>query len=124
LTFTGNLQCRRSSAPQGVTLIGRTSAGERVHLSLLGVVPPDLPAQLEGAEVVRTSAEHYRISSGGRAWTMTARWYLHIDLSAAFYAAVPPRSVPLGKRLFWRLVLAGARTRLAQGWLARSRVER
>jgi hypothetical protein len=121
VSFTGSLECRRSAGCAGVTLVGRTSSGDLVHLSLLGAVPEDLPARLDAAEIERVDAQHYRISSGARAWVLAARPFLHYDLSAAFYAAVPPRPVPPLKRLFWRLVLAAARTRPVRAWLARAR---
>jgi hypothetical protein len=36
--------------------------------------------------------------------------HVHRDVGNAFYRAVPPRLVPLRKRLFWRVVLALAGT--------------
>jgi hypothetical protein len=118
--FSGSVECRRSSAVQCITLVGRTEAGEQLRLSLFGVTSADLPPRLEAPEVEHNAGEHYRISSGGRIWTLSGPCYAHWDSTAAFYAAVHPRRVPLMKRLFWRSVLAAARTRLAQWWLARS----
>jgi hypothetical protein len=120
LSFPGGLECHRYAGPAGVTLVGRTTRGDTLHLSLLGAMPEDLPARLEAAELERVDAEHYRISSNGRAWVVPAKPFLHYDLSAAFYAALPPRRVPLRKRLFWRLLLAAARTPPIRSWLARS----
>jgi hypothetical protein len=37
--------------------------------------------------------------------------HLHRDVAPPFYRALPPRPVPPGKRLFWRLVLALAASR-------------
>jgi hypothetical protein len=45
----------------------------------------------------------------------------HRDVRAAVFAAVPQRRAPLGKRLFWRLVLALARVPGGVGLLRRLR---
>jgi hypothetical protein len=118
--FSGSVECRRSPEVQCITLVGRTEAGEQIHLLLRGAVPADLPSHLQGAVVEHTEGARYRISSQGRLWTVSGRCYVHTDVTAAFYAAVRPRPVPLVKRVLWRLVLAAARTRVAQWWLARS----
>ena len=61
-------------------------------------------------------AGRYRIVSGERAWLLSAR-AVHVSREVAipFYRALPPRAVPLSKRLFWRtvLALAGSRAGLA-----------
>jgi hypothetical protein len=46
--------------------------------------------------------------------------HVHRDIGRTFYRAIPPRPVPLAKRLFWSLVLAlaGSRTgKLVLSWL-------
>jgi hypothetical protein len=118
--FTGGVECRRSFAVQCITLVGCTESGAQVHLSLLGAVDAELPPRLQAAQVEHTGADHYRISSAGGIWTLSGRCYVHTDATEAFYAAVRPRPVPFAKRLFWRLVLAAAGTRVAQRWLVRS----
>jgi hypothetical protein len=45
----------------------------------------------------------------------------HRDMRAAVFAAVPQRRAPLGKRLFWRMVLAVARVPAALALLRRVR---
>jgi hypothetical protein len=45
----------------------------------------------------------------------------HQDVRAAVFAVVPQRKAPLGKRLFWRLVLVLARMPGALSLLARLR---
>ncbi len=118
--FTGSVECRRSGGAGLVTLVGRDTAGAPVHLSLVGALPEDLPARLPTASVDCIEAERYRISAGERAWVVAAaRAYLHYDLSEAFYGALPPRRVPFGKRLLWRLVLAAAASRVGAWWLGR-----
>jgi len=42
----------------------------------------------------------------------------HEDVSAAVYAVIPPRRVPLAKRAFWRVVLYLLRHRRGRAWLA------
>jgi hypothetical protein len=118
--FTGSVECRQSSGVRCITLVGRNQAGEQIHLSLLGVAAADLPARLQAAEVERAEGERYRISAEGRTWMLSGRGFVHSDASAAFYAALRPRPVPLVKRVLWRFALAAARTRVVQWWLARS----
>lgn len=120
MRFAGSVECRRSGGAASITLVGRDAAGEPVHLALLAPAPADLPPRLDAASVECLEAQRYRISADGRAWTVVApRAYLHYDVSEAFYRAVPPRPVPLAKRLFWRLVLSAAATRAGRRWLAR-----
>lgn len=119
----GSLECRRASEPPCLTLVGRDQGGNRVHLTLLGALPEDIPPRLDAASVTRLGAGRYEISAPGRAWELAAlRAYLHYDLSEAFYRAVRPRRVPLAKRLFWRVVLAAAASRPGRRWLARRRL--
>ncbi len=120
MRFTGRVECRRTSGAATLTLIGLDAAGDRVHLSLLGDVPADLPGRLDAASVDCVEAQRFRIVADGRSWTVAApRAYLHHDLSEVFYRAVPPRAVPLAKRLFWRIVLSAAASRFGRRWLAR-----
>jgi hypothetical protein len=121
LKFTGSVQCRQSAGVPGVTLVGRTEAGDQAYLSLIARVPPEVPAQIESPEVERVDAEHHRICAGALTFTLeAAQSYLHRDVSGAFYQALRPRPVPLARRVLWRLVLAAARTRIAAWWLGRS----
>ena len=120
--FTGPVDCRRAeSGPIGLMLIGRSAdRPERIWLAFEGVAPRDLPALIESATVQRTSAQHYQIASQERAWTLTAaRVHLHRDVSAVFCAALPPRPVPLLKRLLWALGLIVAASPAGR-WLIRA----
>jgi hypothetical protein len=47
--------------------------------------------------------------------------HMHRDVSPAFYAAVPPRRVPLFKRVLWTVGLAVAASPLGRYWLNRVR---
>ncbi len=121
LKFTGLVECRRFSGLPGVTLVGRTDTGEQAYLSLVGGTPAELPARIESLEVELLDPEHCRISAPALSLTLrVVSSFLHRDVSGAFYQAVRPRRVPLARRIFWRLVLAAARTRVATWWLARS----
>ncbi|HTW39083.1 MAG TPA: hypothetical protein VMD49_10990 [Steroidobacteraceae bacterium] len=117
--FSGRVECRRPSGAGCLALVGRTVEGAQMHLSLRGGVPEDLPAQLEAPRVEQVGAERYEISCAERTWTLDGRCFVHVDVGTVFYAAVPPRPVPLPKRALWRWVLAAARTRIVQRWLAR-----
>ena len=112
--FRGPVSCLRGSAPLGLTLIGETPGhpGERTALAFSAPAPADFPAALEGAVIERVGAQQYRITSAPREWLIAApAVHLHRDIGARFYRAIPPRRVPLRKRLFWRVVLALAASR-------------
>jgi hypothetical protein len=102
----------------GLTLIGRTidRPDEIATLAFTGVAPSGLPEALEDATVEQIDAAgQYRIWSGKREWLLAARSvHLHREVSATFYRAISPRLVPWNKRLFWRIVLAMAASRLGK----------
>ncbi len=113
----GVICCPQSGPSAGVTLCG-VSAGdphERLILSFIAGTGADLPATLDGATVVALGEGRYRIDSPPRQWFIRAHaLHLHRDARPVFFQAIPPRPAPLGKRLFWRVVLwaAGHRTGL------------
>lgn len=119
MKLSGSLECRRTQGPARVTLVGRGEAGEPMYLALVGSVPPDLPRRLDAASIEELAEERYRIEGGGCTWIICARRYLHEDVAAAFYAAVPPRRPPLARRFLWRVVLALAGSRAGRWWLMR-----
>lgn len=123
--FSAAVECRRDeSSPLGLTLSGRTAADELAHLAFLCPAPSEFPAQLEAPTVERLSPQQFRISSGERSFLISAaQSYLHRDVSAQFRRAVPQRSAPLIKRLFWRMVLGAASHPLGRWWLARREQE-
>lgn len=43
----------------------------------------------------------------------------HEDVGTAIQVVIPPRPVPFGKRLFWRLVLWALQTSVGRTWIAR-----
>ena len=119
--FQGPVTCRRDDGVSvGVTLVGAAadSPGETLILTLIGMAPKDLPGTLPAARVVALDGQRCRIESSPREWLLSVRAiYAHRDVGTAFYRAIPPRPVPLKKRLFWRLVLLLAGGRLGRRML-------
>lgn len=107
--FRGGVSCRRdSSGPLGLTLIGWTTEhpDERVSLAFSGRAPDTLPEVLEDPTVDCVGQGKYRIATGPREWTIeVTALHLHREVAVPFYEAIPPRTVPWSKRLFWGLVL-------------------
>ncbi len=116
--FRGPVTCRREPGVcPGLTLIGAAAddPGETLILTFLGAAPEDLPRTLMAPSVVALDGQCYRIASPPQQWRVWARTvYVHRDVTAAFCHAVPPRSVPWTKRLFWRLVLLLAGDRVGR----------
>lgn len=115
--FQGGVSCRRDEGPLGLTLTGRTSdrPEEVATLAFAGAAPQGLPEALEDATVEQDEAGRYRIWSGTREWLLCARSaHLHREVSSTFYRAISPRPVPWSKRLFWRVVLALAASRMGK----------
>lgn len=112
--FAGAVRCAPGAPPFTLTLTGAAAAPAAGGLTLTfsGSAPADLPATLAGARVDVPAPGVYRITSGTRAWQVAGGSLSATrEAAAAFYAALPPRPVPLVKRLFWRLVLALAASR-------------
>jgi hypothetical protein len=108
LRFRDWSACRRDGeGPLGLIVLGSTveRPGEVVQLAFAGRAPADLPDALENATVERLTERRYRISSGARQWMIDGVAHVHREIGKAFYQAVPPRLVPLRKRVFWRVAL-------------------
>ena len=106
-TFSGLVTCTRTSSA-ALTLSGaaRDVPAERLVLTFTGVASCDVPATVTDARVTRVDGRTYRLESPPAHWLIRARaLHLHRDVRAEFFRAVPPRRVPLGKRLFWRALL-------------------
>ena len=115
--FRGGVSCRRDDGPLGLTLIGRTTdrPDEMATLAFAAAAPPGLPEALEDATVEQLDAGRYRIWSDKREWIFPARSvHLHREVSTTFYRAIAPRLVPWNKRLFWRIVLSIASSRVGK----------
>jgi hypothetical protein len=114
-SFRGRVECARGAAPLGLTLTGFTAEhpGERTMLAFSTSVPaPDFPDSLQDPVIEQLGARRYRIGSGSRSWMIEASAvHLHRDVGAVFYRALPPRPVPLLRRVFWALVLTLAASR-------------
>jgi hypothetical protein len=120
--FPGWISCRRDGeGPLGLILVGRTQdrPEEAVQMSFACRAPADMPDALEDATVTRLGPRRYRISSGARSWTLDAVAHVHREVATAFYKALPPRPVPLRKRLFWRTLLALAANKYGRRLLLR-----
>jgi hypothetical protein len=118
--FRGGVSCRRDDGPLGLTLIGRTidRSDEVATLAFAGTAPEGLPEALEDATVEQIGAGQYRIWSGKREWIFSARSvHFHREVSTTFYRAIAPRLVPWNKRVFWRIVLAMAASRVGKSLL-------
>jgi hypothetical protein len=112
--FTGPVSCSRTPGPLGLTLAGHTAdrPEQEVRLAFAGTAPAELPGQLDGALIERAGSGAYRIVSGARSWTLTARsLHMHRDVAQEFYRAIPPRPAPLRRRLLFGAMLALARSR-------------
>jgi hypothetical protein len=116
--FAGTVSCQRS--PRGAlkfTLSGTAAEpAQPVTVGFTTAAPTGLPASLQDAVVEERAAGMFRISSPAGEWPLLAQtMHVHRDVTAAFYRAIPPRPVPVGKRMFWRLVLllAASRTGMA-----------
>jgi hypothetical protein len=115
--FRGGVSCRRDDGPLGLTLIGRTTdrPDEIATLAFAAAAPPGLPEALEDATVEQVEAGRYLIRSDLREWVFSARSaHLHREVASTFYRAIAPRLVPWKKRLFWRVVLAVAASRVGK----------
>ena len=123
-TFRGAVRCERSTQLLGLTLAGELveAPGEPALLTFSSPAGPVLPAEMSDLLIERVEPGRYRLASGTREWFFTASAvHLQRDVAAAFYRALPPRPVPLGKRVFWRVVLALAASRRGLELLRRLR---
>jgi hypothetical protein len=116
--FHGSVACLRGDGPLGLTLRGATGTppGEPAVLAFSAAAPSQFPDVLVDALIERAAPGRYRIASAEGEWLITARAvHLHLDVALPFYRALPPRRVPLARRLFLTavLALAGSRAGLA-----------
>lgn len=113
--FRGPVSCRRSRNALALTGAAADPGGGILIVTLTTSVVPDTPDSMEAATIRALDAQHYRITAGSQDWVVTATAaHVHRDIGDAFYRAIPPRAVPLTKRLFLRIVLALAGTRVGK----------
>ncbi len=110
------------AAPGSLRLRGRDADGRCLLLDLYGAaaLPPGTSRLTDvvvaGVDVANGATWSLQ-SRQGRFELGAARLFVHEDVTALATAAVPPRAVPLSKRLFWRLVFALLGTRAGRRWL-------
>jgi hypothetical protein len=104
--FRGAVTCRRTA--NALTLSGSAadSADDRLILTFISSSPPDVSGSLTDVSVSAVDEHHYRITSASREVVVEAKsLHVHRDIGRVFYRAVPPRPVPVNKRLFWGVIL-------------------
>jgi hypothetical protein len=117
----GPVTCRRTANALILSAAAADSADDRLIVTFICPAVPDIPDSLPAASVHALDERHYRIASeSGELIVEAISLHVHRDIGRTFYRAIPPRPVPLAKRLFWSLVLAlaGSRTgKLVLSWL-------
>ena len=109
--FRGPVTCRRAAGVLTLTGAAADSADDILILTVVAPTLPGLPDRLTAATVRALSERRYRITCASENWVVeAASIHVHRDIGKVFYRAVPPRPAPLGKRLFWRAMLALAGT--------------
>lgn len=96
------------TAGAALTLNGAAldAPAQRLVLTFTDVAPGDVPATVTGARVTVVDGQTYQLESPPEHWLIRARaLHVHRDVRADFFQAVPPRRVPLAKRLCWRALL-------------------
>jgi hypothetical protein len=117
MKLKGSIECRRTAAAC-VTFVGQTEGGERTYVTLAVPAPEDLPPRIDGGAVDLLEGGQCRVSMPGRSWQLDSRQPLvHRDVSGPFYAALPPRRVPVAKRMLYGLMLAVAGSPAGRRWL-------
>ena len=110
--FRGPVACRRMGNVLTLSGSDADSADDRLILTFISPSVADLPDCLSAASIRAVDERRYRITSASRDLIVEATsLHVHRDIGNAFYRAIPPRAVPLKKRLFWRVVLVLAGTR-------------
>lgn len=110
--FRGPVFCRRTGDTLTLSGAAADSADDRLIVTLIGQAMADVPSSVSGASIRAVDQRHYLIASESQELLIeAAACHLHRDIGSTFYRAVPPRPVPLTKRIFWRVVLALAGSR-------------
>jgi hypothetical protein len=104
--FRGEVACSRTANALILSGVAADCADDRLILTFISASIPDIPHSLTAVSVHALDGRHYRIASGsGDLVVEAASLHVHRDIGRVFYRAIPPRRVPLKKRLFLRLVL-------------------
>lgn len=122
--FAGRVSISQQVGALRFTLSGTSAApqSQPVTVGFTAAAPAGLPGLLTDARVEQSAPGVFRIVSPAGQWSVQAAVaHVHRDVTAAFYRALPPRPVPLVKRLFWSLVLALAGSNAGVALLRRLR---
>ena len=104
--FRGTVTCGRTARALTLGGCAADSADDRLILTFISSSVPEITDPLTAVSVRRVGEHRYCISSPSREFELEASSvHLHRDIGRTFYRAIPPRPVPLTKRLFWGLVL-------------------
>jgi len=104
----------RSNEPRPLQLLlqgaTRQGQGEVLLLAFSRAPGQKIPDCLTDAQVRQVGHASYTICAAEGRWTIEgAKHFLHRDVGAQFYRALPPVKVPWSKRTLWRLILIAAR---------------
>jgi hypothetical protein len=111
--FRGQVACTRTANALILSGAAADSDDDRLILTLTSPSIPDIPDSLTAVILTAIDEHRYRIASeSGDLVVEAVSLHVHRDIGRTFYRALPPRPVPLAKRIFWLLVLslAGSRT--------------
>ena len=115
IRFPGRLTCDAATVGQL-----RLRSAELIVDVQSGAMPRDLPTEMPGAELRREADGRWSLVSGAQHWDLgDARVSVHHDLGDRATRLIPPRRVPLGKRLFWSALLTLLRTGAGRRWVQR-----
>jgi len=110
--FRGPVNCGHARDALTLTGAAADAEDERLIVTFIAATCAAVPESLAAAEVRALDEHHYRIITSARSWDIeAASVHVHRDIGTAFYRAIPPRPVPLRKRLLWRFILTLAGTR-------------
>lgn len=126
LIFEGPARVYAGPGPLTLRISGRTHASgglRSLDVSFSGAAAvPGLSGEVHDARLEAVGAELWRLVSASSAWDIRARAvHVHEDPGAAFSRALPPRHVPLRKRVLWGLALALVRSATGRRLLRRLR---
>ena len=120
--FRGEVACSRTANALILRGAAADSDDGRLILTLISSSIPDIPDSLTAVILTAIDERHYRIAAeSGDLVVEAVSLHIHRDIGKAFYRALPPRPVPLAKRIFWSLVLSLAASRTGKRLLSLAR---
>jgi len=122
LVLVGEVRSLRiPSGPLRTLLLGRDGEGRPTEVALAGASREPLPEILPAVRVEVGDAGVRMIGASGEFDVAAASVHIHRDLSGTLRAVIPPRPVPLLRRLFWGLALTLAASAAGRAVLRRLR---